>query len=34
MAKCDNRHMRYHPHCMDIPSQVFDDDFEVHWVSN
>ena len=32
MAMCDSCHMWYHRHCMDIPSDVFDGDSEVHWV--
>ena len=31
MAMCDSCHMWYHRHCMDIPSEVFDGDSEVHW---
>ena len=31
MAMCDSCHVWYHRHCMDIPSEVFDEDSEVHW---
>ena len=30
MAQCDVCHVRYHRHCMDIPSEVFGES-EVHW---
>ena len=30
-AECDSCHIWYHRHCMDIPSEVFDEDSEVHW---
>ena len=31
MAMCDSCHVWYCRHCMDIPSEVFDEDSEVHW---
>ena len=34
MAECDSCHVWYHRHCMDIPSEVFDEDSEVHWECN
>ena len=30
MAECDSCHIWYHPHCMDIPSEVFGES-EVYW---
>ena len=30
-AECDSCHIWYHGHCMDIPSDVFDEGSEVHW---
>ena len=30
-AECDSCHIWYHRHCMDIPSEVFDEDSEAHW---
>ena len=33
-AECDSCHIWFHRHCMDIPSEVFDEDSEVHWECN
>ena len=31
MGECDSCHIWYHRHCMDVPSEVFDEVAEVHW---
>ena len=31
MAECDSCSIWYHHHCMDIPSEVFDEDSDVCW---